>query len=353
MAKPLAEDTADIALLAEDKALPQPEITAPAGPGKPDTLVRHACLVAEYTSYMAAAGYSTTPVATAERNLGAWSFLSRFPQPEAWLELPAAEQMRLPPRERNFVHYLFLRHVLPLPPAYALMAGPHLGDMARRLLERDTYQRYREAALRLGYAECTIRRQFQSLLCLMAWAQKPLDSLTREDVEAFVQALQVSHQESEDRGDISVLSQDGLPRSWSHQLGGLRRVLSQLGAFLEPAARRRRKHNQRKLAGPTPAQRSRTFREDSTSPQSRLVAEYTSHMAAAGYSTTPSAMTQRSLGAWSFLSRFPQPEAWLDLPLEKQVRLRPAERHFLHYLFLRHLLPMPSGYILVAGGWGI
>lgn len=311
-------------------------------------LVRQACLVAEYLSYMAAAGYSTAPGATAERSLGAWSFLGRFPQPEAFLELPVTEQMRLPSRERGFVHYLFLRHVMPMPPAYALMAGAHLGDMARRHLERESYHEYQKAALRLGYTEAVIRRQFQSLLCLMGWGQKPLNGLSAEDIDAYVLVLQAAHQELAEQGDMIVLSKDGLPRAWRYEISGVRSVLSQMG-LLPPPHATRYKHRDGHTAPLTPAQRASLARQDASSPQARLVAQYVSHLAEAGYSASPAAMNTRSLGAWSFLGHFPQPDSWLDLPLQQQVRLHPGERMFLHYLFLRHLLPMPPGYILVAG----
>lgn len=334
--------------LMDPMAIPAPpEALSAPDPGA--TLVRHASLVAEYTSYMLAAGYATSPRTMAQRSLGAWSFLSRFPQPEAWLELPLVDQMRLPPRERSFVHYLFLRHALPLPPAYALLAGAHLGDMARRLMEQETYECYQRAALHLGYTDATIRRQFQSLLCLMAWARKPFPDIAVDDLDAFVHVLRVAYQEAREREDIQVLTQNGLPRSYTQQLVGLRHVLSQLGILPQPPVRRRGKQGQPRPAQPTPAQRRRLLRQDGSSPQACLVAEYTSYMAAAGYSTTPGAITERSMAAWAFLSRFPRPEAWLDLPLEAQVHLRPEERTFLHYLFLRHLLPMPPGYILVSG----
>jgi hypothetical protein len=81
----------------------------------------HACLVAEYMSYMAAAGYSTSPAVTKERSRGAWKFLTRFPEPRVWLKLPVDEQLRCTPQERNFVHYLFLRRLLPMPASWWLV----------------------------------------------------------------------------------------------------------------------------------------------------------------------------------------------------------------------------------------
>ncbi|GEM_PF-254815 len=342
MDKPVALDRVDMSYLAQKCGAEAVQ----ANLDTPAILVRHATLVAEYTAHMAAAGYSTAPSDTGRRSLGAWSFLNRFPEPEEWLKLPVADQRRLPLRERNFVHYLFLRHLLPLPPSYALTAHAHLGDMARRLMEKETYERYKIAALRLGYTEPTIHRQFQSLLCLMAWAGKSLDALSAQDMDAFIQAMKAAYQEVKNDGDLHVMAESGLPRSWNQELSGLGKVLSHL-RILPPTTRTLGKRE--KPAQPTPYQRLRAMQQDTSSPQACLVAQYTSYTAAAGFSTNPSTMMERTLGAWYFLSRFPQPEAWLDLPLEKQVRLRHEERLFLHYLFLRHLLPMPAPYILVAG----
>lgn len=175
-----------------------------------DLLVRQACLVAEYLSYMAAAGYSIDPGATAERSLGAWSFL----------ELPVTEQMRLPSRERGFVHYLFLRHVMPMPPTYALMSGAHLGDMARRHLERESYGRYHNAAFRLGYTEATVRRQFEILLCLMAWARKPMTALAAADLDQFTDVLAAVRLSLEEKGGALSPQDAGLAED--HPAAGLK-----------------------------------------------------------------------------------------------------------------------------------
>jgi hypothetical protein len=142
--------------------------------GKPDQdkTLDHACLVTEYLSYMAAAGYSTGNYMVDYRIRSAWSFLRRFPVPEHWSNLSLEQQLSCRPGERTFLHYLLLRHLIPMPATYILIGYHKLGDMAIRLMERESYQRYQQMASRLGYTESGIRRQFQSLLCLMAWTQK-------------------------------------------------------------------------------------------------------------------------------------------------------------------------------------
>ncbi len=190
----------------------------------------HACLVTEYMSYMAAAGYSVQPETIRERSQGAWGFLARFPDPRLWLALPVDEQLRCTERERNFVHYLFLRRLLPMPSAYILVARPHLSDMGRRLMERETYEHYHKMACQLGYAEPGIKRQFQSLLCLMAWAQRAMDSLTVADLDAFIDDLKLTYQRMDGRWHKrSVTGQ--LPSAWYGELLGVRNVLYHLGIF--------------------------------------------------------------------------------------------------------------------------
>ena len=195
-----------------------------------EAVLQHTCLIAEYMSYMAAAGFSLTPATVTDRRLGAIKFLARFPDPRAWLSLPVDEQMRCPPRERNFMHYLFLRRLLPMPPAYILVGRPHLSEMGCRLMEREAYQRYHKMACRLGYNKPGIKRQFQSLLCLMAWAQKPMDTLTLADLDNFISSLKAAYSRL-DGHRRRTCEIDGLPHSWSAQLPGLRSVLYYLGIF--------------------------------------------------------------------------------------------------------------------------
>lgn len=192
-----------------------------------DILLEHSGMVAQYMSYMAAAGYSVDPAAVSDRSRGAWEFLAKFPDPRTWLSLPVDEQIRCPPRQRNFMHYLFLRHVFPMPAAYILLARPQLGDMGTRLMERDTYELYRGMACRLGYSESGIKRQFRSLLFLMAWAQKPIDALTVSDLNAFSNDLRVAFQRVDGRWRGSLVK-NGLPASWYAQLLAIRNILYHL-----------------------------------------------------------------------------------------------------------------------------
>ena len=195
-----------------------------------DATLQHSCLVAEYMSYMASAGYSQILQAVRERERGAWQFLARFPDPRVWLDLPVKEQLRCDCQERNFVHYLFLRHLLPMPPGYILIAGSHIGEMGRRLMERETYDRYRKVACRLGYYEAGIRRQFQCLLCLMAWACKPMGALTLADLEAFISDLKSAWRDMELASKWRrTRIKDGLPYAWYSSLGSMRSVLYHLG----------------------------------------------------------------------------------------------------------------------------
>ncbi len=219
-----------------------PERPNPLGPSHEtarEIALDHACLVTEYMSYIAAAGYSTSPEATKQRSRGAWKFLTRFPDPGVWLRLQVDEQLRCNPQERNFVHYLFLRRRLAMPPAYILVARSHLSDMGRRLMERETYEHYHKMACRLGYADPGIKSQFRSLLCLMAWAQRPMDSLTVADLDAFTDDLKSAYQKL--NGWRHIRSMTGqLPRAWNSDLLGVCNVLYHLGVFPQMTRSRRR-----------------------------------------------------------------------------------------------------------------
>lgn len=72
-----------------------------------------------------------------------------------------------------------------------------------------------------------------------------------------------------------------------------------------------------------------------------LVGSYMSYLKAAGYSKLPQEMRIFERGARRFLSKFPDPQEWVTLPVEEQYRCDHKERSFVHYLILRRLLPMP------------
>jgi len=78
-----------------------------------------------------------------------------------------------------------------MPSAYILVAEPHPCDMAIRLMERESYQRYHKMACRLRYCESGIRRHFRSVLRLMAWARKPMNALTY-DLKSAYQILEAN-----------------------------------------------------------------------------------------------------------------------------------------------------------------
>ena len=84
----------------------------------------HDCLVGSYMSYLKAAGYSKLPQEMRIFERGARRFLSKFPDPQDWLDLSAEEQRTCDHKERSFVHYLILRRLLPMPLPYMLTPKP-------------------------------------------------------------------------------------------------------------------------------------------------------------------------------------------------------------------------------------
>jgi integrase len=91
----------------------------------------------------------------------------------------------------------------------------------------------------LGYRESDIRRQFQGLLYLMAWAQKPMDAITPGDLADFTDALKAGFAVSNHRRKPSCL-RNGLPAQWSHQLTEMPKVLFHLGILPSRFPRRAR-----------------------------------------------------------------------------------------------------------------
>jgi integrase len=191
-----------------------------------DTGAYHDCLVAGYMSYLKAAGYSKLPQEVRIFERGARRFLSKFPDPQEWIHLPAEEQYRCDGKERSFVHYLILRRLLPMPLTYMLTPRPRLYQMAIRLMERETFQLYQKAASRLGYQERNINDQFRSLLCLMIWTQKPINALTLDDLNSFIQELRTVYLSGQWR---QRCVRNGLPARWDAQLKCVRNVLYHMG----------------------------------------------------------------------------------------------------------------------------
>ncbi len=190
----------------------------------------HDCLVDSYLSYLKAAGYSQIPQGVRRFESGARRFLGRFPDPKLWLALSTEEQLRCDCTERGFVHYLFLRRLLPLPLTYVLSPRPHLFEMAERLMERDAHKLYQQSARRLGYHASGVEAQFRSLLCLMIWTQKPMESLTLDDLDAFGRELRVAHGQLANARRWKAV-RNGLPARWDAQLKAVRKVLYHMGIF--------------------------------------------------------------------------------------------------------------------------
>jgi len=186
----------------------------------------HNCLVGSYMSYLKAAGYSKIPHEVKVFEQAARRFLSKFPDPQEWVTLPVEEQYRCDHKERSFVHYLILRRLLPMPLPYMLTPKPRFYQMAIRLMERETFQHYHKAAVRLGYKENNIKDQFCALLCLMTWTQKSIDALTLDDLDTFIQELRTAFL-SVKRRRKSI--RNGLPTRWDSQLNSMRNVLYHMG----------------------------------------------------------------------------------------------------------------------------
>jgi len=188
----------------------------------------HDCLVGSYMSYLKAAGYSKIPHEIRVFKRGARRFLNKFPDPQDWLILSVEEQYRCDHKERSFVHYLILRRLLPMPLSYILTPKPRFYQMAIRLMEHETYQLYKKVASRLGYREPTIKDQFRALLSLMIWAQKPLQALTLDDLNVFIEELRVAYAGLATRNRKLL---HGLPYRWGVRLSSIQNVLYHMGVF--------------------------------------------------------------------------------------------------------------------------
>jgi len=188
----------------------------------------HDCLVTSYMSYLKAAGYSKLVQEVRIFERGARRFLSKFPDPHLWLTLSVEEQQQCDCKERSFMNYLFLRRLLPMPLEYVLMPRPRLFQMAIRLMERETYQLYEKVASRLGYRELTIKDQFRALLSLMIWSQKPVQALTLDDLNIFIEELRVAYAGLTTRNRKLLR---GLPYRWGIRLSSIQNVLYHMGVF--------------------------------------------------------------------------------------------------------------------------
>jgi len=212
---------------------PHLELTLENSPGSTtesakDIASYHDCLVASYMSYLKAAGYSKLIQEVRIFERGARRFLSKFPDPHLWITLSVEEQRRCDCKERSFVHYLILRCLLPMPISYMFTRKPRFYQMAIRLMERETYQLYEKVASRLGYREPTIKDQFRALLSLMIWAQKPVQALTLDDLNIFIEELRVAYAGLATRNRKLL---HGLPYRWGTRLSSIQNVLYHMGVF--------------------------------------------------------------------------------------------------------------------------
>ena len=103
-----------------------------------------------------------------------------------------------------------------MPVVYMITPRYRFFQMAIRLMEKETYQIYREGACRFGYSETNSTEQFRTLLYLMIWTQKLMEFLTLNDLDMFTQVLRTTY--SELAKNQPRKSRNGLPIRWDHQL---------------------------------------------------------------------------------------------------------------------------------------
>jgi integrase len=225
MARQMLLDQINLPLVLEDNPTDETGVTTV----EEDVAAYHACLVSSYMSYLKSAGYSKLIQEIRNFERGAWDFLQKYPDPQEWLDLGIGHEYRCAKKEQSFLHYLFLRRLLPMPAVYMITPRYRFFQMAIRLMEKETYQQYRESAVRLGYSESNGLEQFRVLLCLMIWRQKPMDALTLDDLETFIQALRTAFSGLANKRTRKI--QNGLPGRWNHQLANVRNVLYHMGIF--------------------------------------------------------------------------------------------------------------------------
>jgi site-specific recombinase XerD len=143
-------------------------------------------LVAEYVAYQQAAGYAGDPKV---RTWGARAFLQRYPDLESWRSAPLAEQLGLPRSLKYFANFLFLKHYLRPTMGYLLTAHPRLAQAGQRHLYQQVYDRFHDLGQRVGYADGVLQPTLNCLFYVMAYAGKPVELLTEEDVQTFEQQL--------------------------------------------------------------------------------------------------------------------------------------------------------------------
>jgi site-specific recombinase XerD len=143
-------------------------------------------LVYEYAAYQQAAGYAAD---SKVRLWGARAFLQRYPDLESWRDAPLEEQLGLHRSLKYFVNFLFLKQYLRSPLSYLLTARPKLAQVGKRYLYQELYAQFQDLGRQLGYADGTLGPALNLLFYLMAYAGKPVEFLTEDDLQIFEQEL--------------------------------------------------------------------------------------------------------------------------------------------------------------------
>ncbi len=143
-------------------------------------------LLRSYETYLYASGFTH---GQQKVHLGAKTFLQRFPQLVEWVEVPLQERLSWHRSIRSFVNYLIMSHALLAPMDWLLATRPKLGPTGQRLLERESYQRFKSTGRQLKYAESVLNRTFNTLMYVQAFTGKAYEELTESDLQAFETAL--------------------------------------------------------------------------------------------------------------------------------------------------------------------
>jgi site-specific recombinase XerD len=143
-------------------------------------------LVTEYVTYQQAAGYAAD---SKVRHWAAHAFLQRYPDLESWRHAPLKEQLALHRSLRYFANFLFLRHYLRPTIGYLLTARPKLAQAGKRYLYRQVYGQLYDLGDQLHYADSVLRATLNFLFYVMAYAGKPAELLTEDDLQTFEREL--------------------------------------------------------------------------------------------------------------------------------------------------------------------
>lgn len=143
-------------------------------------------LVTEYVAYQQAAGYAAD---SKVRHWAARAFLQRYPDLESWRDAPLEEQLGLHRSLKYFANFLFLRLYLRPTMDYLLTARPKLAQAGKRYLYRQVYGQLYDLGGQLRYADGVLRATLNFLFYVMAYAGKPAELLTEDDLQTFEREL--------------------------------------------------------------------------------------------------------------------------------------------------------------------